>query len=121
MSGKWELLYSVHISYDDDDDDDAIFPKQAQQQQQQQYGGQQQQQSAMISLPASGGLGAQNRELVLEIFNVLYTDKSMNWGDTCSTEQPLNMVGIGGKFFILHFPYLFIGATSTFFIFYCII
>ena len=49
--------------------------------------------SAMIALPASGGLGAQNRELVLEIFNVLYgPDKSMNWGDTCSTEQPLNMV-----------------------------
>lgn len=49
--------------------------------------------SAMIAMPPSVGLGAQNRELVLEIFNVLYgPDKSMNWGDTCSTEQPLNMV-----------------------------
>ncbi|KAL3077266.1 hypothetical protein niasHS_013255 [Heterodera schachtii] len=38
------------------------------------------------------GLGAQNRELVLDIFNVLYTDKNMNWATTCSTENPLNMV-----------------------------
>uniref|UniRef100_A0A1I8BJS7 Mediator of RNA polymerase II transcription subunit 23 n=1 Tax=Meloidogyne hapla TaxID=6305 RepID=A0A1I8BJS7_MELHA len=48
--------------------------------------------TSILGLPASGGLGVQNRELVLEIFNVLYTDKSMNWGNSCSTEQPLEMV-----------------------------
>ncbi|CAK5084809.1 unnamed protein product [Meloidogyne enterolobii] len=48
--------------------------------------------ASVLGLPSSAGLDTENRELVLQIFNVLYTDNSMNWGNSCSTEQPLEMV-----------------------------
>jgi len=53
--------------------------------------------ASVLGLPSSAGLDTENRELVLQIFNVLYTDNSMNWGNSCSTEQPLEMV-IFGRF-----------------------
>jgi hypothetical protein len=80
----WILLQYIAHAKSKESQRYAVIQQQPQQQQLQQV--------QQIGNFGSSSGPPSNRELVLEIFNVLYADKSMNWGNSCSTDRPLQMV-----------------------------